>query len=529
MSLPETVTSTKHQALVPFSESDIWNDLRRFYKDEGIDAWSEKVPFFASSNAFVAESSFQVIHTFLMESAQQMEGVSDNPFILLEVGAGHGCFSFYLLQRLGEWLEKAKQRFTFIYVISDLVKANLKFCESNPAFAAYLEKDMLDFALWDAESGDELQTKRQSIRVGPSILNAGPVVVVANYLLDSLRCEYIRLEKGQFFRGWMPKNPDEQMATRQGNFLFPSMQFHPLEKGEIADQENLLERIKSGYPQLNACDEFLFPTGALDLLDRFHALSDVGTLFIANDKGSGRPRGSFPPGKPALAMNHTLSIDVPFDILSQWTEARGGQAIVTLSCQSVQNAGFLFPGQKSRFPFTEAALFNHFILHPPGNIFTLFQAVRTQQETADLSTLVACLNACQWDPLAFNELFSTLLMRIAKEEQNLGLLADVVDGMHRTAMQYYPFPGAANTLANIGAIFQEIGQIKRAIYYYQRSLREHGDLLDIRYLIGVCLIALEELEGARSWLESVVTESPGNFTARGYLNYCTEQIQTTKP
>ena len=174
-------------------------------------------------------------------------------------------------------------------------------------------------------------------------------------------------------------------------------------------------------PRTNSC--FLF--GALELLNRFHSISDVGTLFLANDKGSGCPRGLFPVQKPALAMHHTLSTDVPFGILSQWAEARGGQAIVTLSSQSVQDAGFLFPSQKSRFPFTETMLQSQFILHPMGDIFTLFQMVRLQQETADLRALIACLNACQWDPLVFDELFPTFLLHLAKE-QSLGLVADAV-------------------------------------------------------------------------------------------------------
>ena len=70
---------------------------------------------------------------------------------------------------------------------------------------------------------------------------------------------------------------------------------------------------------------------------------------------------------------------------------------------------------------------------------------------------------------------------------------------------------------------------KMAIYHYQRSREAYGDLTSTRFCIGVCLVALEEWEGARTWFESVVRGSPDNFTARGYLNHCTEQIQTLKP
>lgn len=153
------MASTERQALVTFSESAIWQDLRTFYKDEGVDSWSGKVPFFATSNAFLAESCFQVIRTFWMESARQIGDASDKHFLLLELGAGHGRFSFYLLRRLYEWHKTTAQSFTFVYIMSDLAKANLEFWENNPAFTPYLEKNVLDFAVWDAESGDELQTE----------------------------------------------------------------------------------------------------------------------------------------------------------------------------------------------------------------------------------------------------------------------------------------------------------------------------------------------------------------------------------
>ncbi|WP_034303289.1 hypothetical protein [Herbaspirillum sp. RV1423] len=514
MSLPDPSAPDDH---VPFSASEVWQDLRRFYQTQGIAAWDDKVPFMASSHALLAESYSQAIRTFWLEALP----APSLPLIVLELGAGHGAFSFALLQRLCQWRERTGQTFPFVYIMSDLAEANVAFWRSHPALAPYVERKCLDFAVWNAETDAPLVTEIQAIRLDPAAPCAQPLVVVANYLFDSLACEYLQVKDDVMYRGWMPRDPALQMAVQETHFLLPSLRFFPMQEGELRDPHGLLPGLGAAYAGRDDAASFLFPASAIGVLDHFRSIAGATSLFLVADKGSARPRASLPAAAPVLAIHHSLSAEVPFDILSDWARRCGGDPYVTVTGQPVQQAGFLFAAQA--MPCTRELLRHQFVSCPAGDVFTLMQALAERGEEQTLRTLIACLNACQWDTFVFDNLYPSLRRRLALEPQLPQQLADLLDGIARIDAQYYAFPGRHDTFGHIGQLLHMLGQSRAAIHFYQRARTEGHDLPATRLAIGECLLALEDWRNAQGWFEAVLEEVPGHYLALGYLDTCREK------
>ena len=149
MEQPHTKTEPNTQTLqnnVPLSQSYLWKYQRDFFAKEGINAWDKKVPFYITSNPYIANSYANIVIRFIQDCIRNKSYDKSKPFYILELGTGTGKFSFYMLRRLVELQNEFKLNdVSFVYVMSDFTKNNMKFWERHPAFKSYIKNDMLDF------------------------------------------------------------------------------------------------------------------------------------------------------------------------------------------------------------------------------------------------------------------------------------------------------------------------------------------------------------------------------------------------
>ena len=86
-----------------FSKSVLWEQMRRFYESQGVEAWSSGiVPFFITCNAFIAKSYAKCIHAYLCDLLAQGALDASEPVVILELGVGSGKFSFLVVKALLE-------------------------------------------------------------------------------------------------------------------------------------------------------------------------------------------------------------------------------------------------------------------------------------------------------------------------------------------------------------------------------------------------------------------------------------------
>ena len=75
------------------SKSILWEQMRKYYEQLGPNAWQEDlVPYQITSNKLLAH-----LYTTLINAAIYEHNRAE-PFYILELGTGHGKFSFYILK-----------------------------------------------------------------------------------------------------------------------------------------------------------------------------------------------------------------------------------------------------------------------------------------------------------------------------------------------------------------------------------------------------------------------------------------------
>ncbi len=90
-----------------FSRSALWRIQRDFFDREGINAWTSQVPFYITSNPFIARSYARIVLAFIRDYTLQYPEAKKHPFYILEPGTGSGRFSYYFIKTLDELMQNA--------------------------------------------------------------------------------------------------------------------------------------------------------------------------------------------------------------------------------------------------------------------------------------------------------------------------------------------------------------------------------------------------------------------------------------
>jgi hypothetical protein len=156
---------------VPFSQSKLWDMQSIFYKETGIDAWNDKIPYKITNNLTIAHAYANVIMRFFQEYAsRQCTAPSPTPFMIVELGAGSGMFAFYLLKELLELRTQLNRPdLTFKYIMTDLAAKNIAYWRNHPALRQYVrygDEEILDFAEYTV--GEELTSLHLDSQESPA-------------------------------------------------------------------------------------------------------------------------------------------------------------------------------------------------------------------------------------------------------------------------------------------------------------------------------------------------------------------------
>ncbi|TDH68287.1 hypothetical protein CCR75_003244 [Bremia lactucae] len=193
--------------LVRLSECRLWDTQKQFYKNHGIRAWSSgQIPYGISSTSFLAAAYARLAVDFLLSNADSIQtsskSTSSPNCFVWEAASGSCKFLHSFMVHFTEIIEAHdvfKRRLLVpLVVATDLSENVLTSRRQMACFRPYMERGQLDFAFFDtADFVNEgpvgshkqntlyLMNLQRQWHVGRD----GPVVVVGNYFLDSLRTD----------------------------------------------------------------------------------------------------------------------------------------------------------------------------------------------------------------------------------------------------------------------------------------------------------------------------------------------------
>jgi tetratricopeptide (TPR) repeat protein len=478
---------------VPLSSSLIWRRQREFYVQRGLGAWTaDRVPQFITNNPFIAEIYAGVVFHFLCDCMDQdrqgTERISpQNPLRILELGAGPGKFAYLFLRHLAPLLRaKGLPLETVRYSMTDCSESVLESWRANRYLAEFAESGVLEFNLFEAGR----ETKR--LFAGREATRPGPLVVIANYVFDSLPQDAFVVQNGEILESLLtaavpePALPTDQTGEAPLQKLQLSYNNVPVspERYPDATWNHILEKYRTSVPAATV----LFPSAALNALAELATLSDGRMLTLAADKGYAYEDAlALAQGPPAFEWHtpNCFSLMVNLDAIGKYFQATGGSALLPEKHFSGLNiCGFLRCRSGEDFPGTINAYREAQAAFGPDDLFTLLAWLNAHMEEMSVGQILAALRLTRWDPVALIRLFPVLgrqLRTVVAERQ------DLLNAVLKTWVNHYPVSEDENVLAfQCGVILLELRFFTDAIAMFQTSQKILGPSAATSYNLGLC-------------------------------------------
>ena len=172
----------------PLSQSRVWELQRAFYEDNASEAFAE-IPHQIVDNPFVAAAYARVVVGYLRDCARGGLDL-DEPLYVVELGAGPGRFAHGFRRELDAFVQALPFALPpIVYVMTDLGESTIQQWAANPA----LDDERFDFARFDVGGDGVLNLRRRGIALDRL---ANPLVVIANYVFDSIPADAFAISDG---------------------------------------------------------------------------------------------------------------------------------------------------------------------------------------------------------------------------------------------------------------------------------------------------------------------------------------------
>lgn len=506
----------------PLSSSKLWTWQREFYQREGVDAWGGKIPFLITSNPAIADSYAQIIVRLIQDHVRSGHAAAGEPFYVVELGAGHGAFSFHTLRRLTELrCALGLLDVPVVYVMTDFAARTIEHWRSHPGLAPFIAAGQLDVAAFDVAAGDELVLLESGRRIAasPAARARQPLVVIANYVFDTIPQDYLRLRDGVIEEGLVQvTTPDDNVVDGRParlDQIAASFSYRPSRQPFYGEPG--LDAVLAGYRDLPGEAHLLVPSGALRCLDRLAALTDGGLCLIMSDLGYARHSAASWQRPPTLNFHDdSFSLPVSLDLFRRWFEARGGEARVQLQERPLVTAVLLDRLRFDRLPETRLAVAT---LDTGGHaaIYSLIDHLLATRGALRVGSVLPALAASRWDPYLFRALLPRIIEHLRSWETSADSVVDLAIAAERVAERHYPLPNGPDAFFDVGRFFEEAQQHDKAAAYYLRSLELAPADDTTHYHLGLCRYRLGDHARAVEHFEAAVRSNPRAVLARGWI------------
>jgi hypothetical protein len=501
---------------VPLSQSILWRLQSEFYARRGLKAWSEdNVPSYITNNPLIAEVYAGTVAAFIGDCmghrAQKASPLSpENPLRILELGAGTGKFAYLFLRKLTALLEEKKIPLqTVRYCLTDCSQDLLAVWKENSYLARFAAAGILEFEMLQA--GEENSSPLSAGGSRRSTTSRNPLVVIANYVFDSLPQDAFVISEGQISEALITSSAG---AANDGNTPLPgSLQLTfnnvPVPQPRYADKvwNGILEHYRSSLPGATV----FFPSAALTLLQQLAASSDGRLLVLAADKGFTREENlTLRQGPPELefhASGNCFSAIVNFDAMARYFWSIGGEAFLPQKhFSNLSLCAFLQHPPELEFPATRQAYRETSDVFGPDDLFTLMTWLESHLSEVSVAPALSVLRLTRWDTTALMRLFPVIapqLRSVAAER------LDLRDAVMRVMANRFPVGRGDHELAfHCGVILLELRFFAEALEAFTISEQTLGRSAATSYNLGLCANGLGRAEEALAFMVEACRQDP---------------------
>lgn len=507
-----------------FSQSALWRMQRDYFDKEGINAWVNQVPFYITSNPFIAHCYAQLVVNFIQDWTQKHPEARKHPFYILEMGTGSGRFSFYVIKTITELLKSLKLGDVSVcYVMSDFTKNNIKYYEDHHALKPYLEKGLIDFAIYDLETERAITLQRKNIKLSQETL-VNPLIVFANYIFDTVSQDAFTVHEGKLYELLFT------LSTEENNLVSG----RPADMEKVTIENNIREVTGPYYndPHLDSILEIyknnlkdssiLFPIGSFRALQFLKKLSNDRLLVISSDKGYSTVEALDHLSHPSLSFHGSFSLMVNFHAIANYFKNIGGDSFLQTPRKGIKTSVFCSGFTLQDMPRTSLAIQQYVEGFSPADYFTVHRRMSDTFQECALETIAAHMQLAKWDPHIYLKLNNRVTSQV--EEGDRDTIQFIASNMKNLAANYYSMPKTECVLFEIGVFFHAIKKYDEALHYYQLAKPFVGEQFGLFYNMALCLHHLNRYQESLDYFKQALSLDTQSKETEEWVTYLTKVI-----
>lgn len=502
-----------------FSESCLWELQREYFHTEGIDAWVNQVPFYVTSNPFLANCYAHIIVRLAQDWVKKHPGAEQQPFYIVELGTGSGRLSYYILKKI----EKLQQQLNLVhiqfrYVMSDFTESNLKYWEAHPALQHYLNNGMLDFAIFNMEEDTTIKLhKAGTVLTEGSMSN--PLTVIGNYIFDTVSHDAFTVDNGKVKESLVSlATYHENMKNgRPVDWEQVQITHTAVDINEHYYDDEDFNAVVNSYNNVLTNSHILIPIAGLRTIRNLKKLCGGKILLLSTDKGYSHLEEIDHLDHPHLAFHGSFSMMVNFHAIGKYFEQCGGKALLQSLRTGIKTAAFISGIDLNEYPELAFALWEHVERLSPGDYFILHRNISENFQHCILNTLAAHMAFTDWDPHIYQKLSKQICEQIGSAESVT--VEYLTSHMPNLAENFYYLPKGYDVMFDIGILFHTLRRYTDAAKYYKLSEHYFGEQFGLAYNIGLCLYNGGEMQEALTYFRRALKLDPKSKETKEWIDF----------
>ncbi|WDE02086.1 SAM-dependent methyltransferase [Thalassomonas actiniarum] len=502
-----------------FSESKIWNAQRHYYQNGGPALWgSKEIPYHITSNAQVAQCYAHLIESFLKDYRNSSYPQTEK-FYVVELGAGHGQLGFFLVRELWQSLRSAAglNELEMCYVLTDFCEQNIEAWQKHPRLRRYFEDGLLDCAHFDVLHDDVCQ-----LRGSGTVLKKGgdscPLIILCNYIFDSIPQDVFRIEAGEIkecYLGLTGTGQGDSQLEAESSLLDMELhfQYRPINNRRYEDESK--NAILQNYSARMMDSTITFPNTAMDALARIRAFTTAPSLVLLADKAFSEEsswRGDVPPD--LVLHGNSFSMMVNLHALSQHFASNGGTVLNIPDRQFSISIMAMVGGLGEDIEHTKQAYAKVVESFSPDDFYVLQSLIESRADELQWHELVANLRWCHWSSVSFSAVLPGL---ISTAEENPVLARRMVRELAAKVWDnHFYLPQGDDIAYMLGILLYTSNYWNDALGFFTKSLACSGEQAETYHYMSLCYFRLESLEMAIEYNSKVLALAPGHDKARAF-------------
>lgn len=492
------------------SESILWTKLRDYYLNMGIEAWQTgAVPSFITSNVFIGRAYAKLILAYIQDHKNNHPHENDDqPYYIVEVGAGHGKLGFYVVKALLELCseENIKPDF-FKYVMTDIAQRNIDYWLSHSALKPLFEKGVMDCAVFDADNESEIRLINSNLTLSPGTANK-PISMLGNYILDTLPHDSFEVRDHKLHTALINTKlvHPENVEIKDSNILnYMKHSFSSVPCSYDVYDDEVLNKIIDGYAKEFEEASFLIPINGIKCINKIKALSSSDFILITADKGDANYEVFEGIEPPFIEADDYAALMVNFDALNKYFRYNNGFSLqMQEKSSSFQVVAASF-ADITKYPLLTKCYKEYVQNFGPNDFFNIEDSLPEDYKKINLTLVMALLKLSHWDPHVFykyKDIIVDSASSLEDEEKD-----DLADQVYKVWDNFF-FLEDEDLPFEIGRLLYTLDYSEKAIEYYRHSLKFFGEEICVLYNLGLCYFEVGDFTNSLKYFELVTNQDP---------------------